>query len=112
VTVRDWIVSRTPETLPALTRRILDALGDDARASENRVGELCLAAAARSLDTLVSEGRFDRGHALDLLAIDALTTFAYEHASERRAAGVGIVALAALARHGAGTLGHTLNQRV
>lgn len=112
MTVRDWIVSRTPTTLPELTQRILEALGDDSSAPDSRAGELCLGAAARSLETLVSEGRFDRRHALDLLAIDALTTFAYEHASQPRAAGTGTIGLADLARRGTVVLGHTLDQRV
>lgn len=112
MTVRDWIVSRTPDTVPALTRRVLDALGDDAGASESRVAELCLAAAARSLDTLVARSQFDRVHALDLLAIDALTTFAFEHASQSHDAGDDTGVLAALARNGATTLAHTLKQRV
>lgn len=81
MTVRDWIARRAPPPPPALTEQVLALLGADADASESRAGELCLAAATRSLDALLSENRFGRDSALELLAIDALTTYAFEHAS-------------------------------
>jgi hypothetical protein len=105
----EWIARRAPAPPATLTRQVLAALGRDADADETQTAELCLAAAARSLDGLLSESRFTRESALDLLAIDALTTYAYEHASqapdsERR--------LQSLAERGAQLLGQLMTQRV
>lgn len=108
-TVRAWLSSRTARVRPELTERLFTALGRDADAPANRTAELCLAAAARSLDTLLSEGRFGRDSALDLLAIDALTTYAFEHASE---SGASEQRLADLTRQGAQLLGQLTTQRV
>ena len=60
---------------------MFDFLGDDSGSDASRTAELCLAAAERALRSLVDAGRFGRDSALDLLAIDALTTYAFEHAS-------------------------------
>jgi hypothetical protein len=109
MTVRAWLTSRTPRVRPALTDRVLAALGRDADAPESRTSELCLAAAARSLDAILSESRFDRDSALDLLTVDALTTYAFEHASE---SGVTEERLTQLARQGAQLLGQLTTQRV
>jgi len=86
VNVRDWIVkeSAAPKTPAALVERMLAFLGDDARRDARDVSEACLAAAARALEELLAAGRFERDSALDLLAVDALTTFAFAHASQVR----------------------------
>ena len=81
--VRDWIEQHTPAAPAALTARILAILGDDARRDATEAAESCLAAATRRLDDLLNAGQFGRETALDLLAVDALTTFAFEHASQR-----------------------------
>lgn len=81
MTVRDWLRGRLPQAPAPLEARILAALGADADEGEARVGELCLAAATRELDTLLSERRFGRDSALALLVTDALMTYAFEHAS-------------------------------
>ena len=83
-------------------------LGADADADEARAAEVCLAAASRALEALVEARHFDRAHAADLLAIDALTTYAYEHASARLDA----QALDALSQQGVKTFGQLLAQRV
>jgi hypothetical protein len=109
VTVRDWIAGRSSRVPRALTERILSALGDDAEANESRTGELCLAAAARSLDGLLTDNRHGRDGALDLLAIDALTTYSFEHASQ---SGNSAAALRAFADRGSRLLGQLVTQRV
>ena len=83
--VRDWIVqqSASPRTPAALTERMLAFLGDDARRDAAEAADACLSAATRALKELLNAGRFERDGALDLLAVDALTTFAFAHASER-----------------------------
>jgi hypothetical protein len=82
VTVREWVEQRTPRPPEALVRRMFEMLGDDAAGDAARTSELCLSAAERALRGLVQSERFGRDSALDLLAIDALTTYAYEHASK------------------------------
>lgn len=82
MTVRDWIVGRAAAVPAELTAHILAVLGPDADQGSQRAGALCLAAATRSLDELLAQGRYGRDSALRLLAIDALTTYAFEHASE------------------------------
>lgn len=81
MTVREWVEQRTPRPPEALARRMLEFLGEDIAGDASRTADLCLAAAERALRDLVSAGRFGRDSALDLLAIDALTTYAFEHAS-------------------------------
>jgi hypothetical protein len=81
VTVKDWIASRKPPAPPALMHQILRLLGPDAELAEGRTSERCLAAAARGLEQLLLERRFAREDASTLLAIDALTTYAFEYAS-------------------------------
>jgi hypothetical protein len=82
VTVRDWILRRAPQPPMELRERVLAALGSDADADQSHTATLCLAAAERALKALIVEGRFARENAPDLLAIDALTTYAFEHASD------------------------------
>jgi hypothetical protein len=80
VTVKDWIASRKPPAPPALLQQMLVLLGPDADQPEGRTSEVCLGAAARGLETVLVEKRFAREHAAELLAVDALTTYAFEHA--------------------------------
>lgn len=83
--VRDWILEQSapPKTPAALTERMLAFLGDDARRDAAEAADACLSAAARALQELLDAGRFGRDSALDLLAVDGLTTFAFAHASQR-----------------------------
>lgn len=109
MTVREWLERRTPRPPQTLTTQVLAALGADAEADEAQTAEVCLAAASRTLDGLLSENRFARESALELLAVDALTTYAYEHGSllpdsEQR--------LQALADRGTRLLGQLMTQRV
>jgi hypothetical protein len=81
VTVREWVEQRTPRPPESLLLRMFEFLGDDLDGEAARTADLCLQAAERALGGLVAEERFGRDSALDLLAIDALTTYAFEHAS-------------------------------
>lgn len=81
MTVRDWLESRSPKSPPALLSRVLEALGADADAPEARLADVAIAAAERTLSQLIAEQRFERAGAVDLLAADALMTYAYEHAA-------------------------------
>lgn len=81
MTVDEWIAARSPAPPTALRQGVLAALGADASAECTRTTEVCLRAAARELHTIVDRRRFDRAGAMDLLIVDALTTYAYEYAS-------------------------------
>lgn len=109
MTVREWIIRRTPAPPSSLTRQVLALLGPDAQADEGQTAEICLVAAARALDGLLSENRFARESAVELLAIDALTTYAYEYASQARESDKKLHALAA---RGTQLLGQLMTQRV
>lgn len=63
-------------------QQILRLLGDAANQRAERTSNICLETAARSLEDLLSDRRFARDNATELLAIDALTTYAFEHASQ------------------------------
>ena len=88
---------------------MLALLADDADADAAETADVCLAVAARALDALLAEGRFARESALGLLAIDALTTYAYEHASQSRS---GTQRVETLAARGTELLGRLATQRV
>jgi hypothetical protein len=81
VTVLDWLESRRPPAPAVLLSGVRDALGDDVAADVERTTEVCLGAAARALRAILDARRFDRDGALDLLVVDALTTYAYEYAT-------------------------------
>lgn len=108
MTVRDWIMARSASVPTQLTTSVLALLGKNAGEPAGRTGELCIVAATRSLGDLLAREQYGRDSALPLLAIDALTTFAFEHASE---AGGSPDALRALAQHGAHTMSHLAAQR-
>lgn len=62
-------------------QHVLAALGAEADAPERETAQRCLNAAERLLSSIVAEERFSRDGAVDLLTVDALTTYALEHAS-------------------------------
>ena len=80
MTVQEWIAARTPPPPVALQEGVRTALGDDASAPVELTAEACLRAAVRELRAILDARRFDRPGALDLLVVDALTTYAYEYA--------------------------------
>ena len=82
MTVREWVEQRSTQVPAPLIARVTELLGTDANQTANLAGAVCLAAAQRALEQLLVSGRYGRDSALDLLAVDALTTFAFEHVSE------------------------------
>lgn len=76
------------------------ALGVDAEADVKRTTEACLTAAERALRAIIDAERFGRDGALDLLIVDALTTFAYEYATVAQDADLGAAADGGLRRFG------------
>lgn len=83
MTLEAWLRSREPAPPAALTTRMLAALGSDAAREHDDVGAACFDAASRVLKPLLDDERTGRDSALDLLAADALVTYAFEAAAER-----------------------------
>jgi hypothetical protein len=81
MTVLDWLQSRTPVPPTAMMARVVEALGSrgDKDASDAHI--VCLAAAAVLLERLLAEDALGRDSAIDLLAADALVTYAFESAA-------------------------------
>jgi hypothetical protein len=108
VTVREWLATRTPAAPAALMERMLAILGTRGDAPVDRAAETLLDAAQAELRRLLEERHFARDGALDLLAVDGLMTFAYEHGAERAGSSAdldaltrrGVAAVAPLAAHG------------
>jgi hypothetical protein len=79
-TIAGWIASREPAPPEALTARMIEALGADAALPESRSYDACLAAGERLLAALLDADATGRAAALDLLAVDALVSCAFEAA--------------------------------
>ena len=82
MTLARWLDARRPAPPPALRERIDTALGRDLHTAGPDIPERCLTAAQRLVSALLDENATDRAAALDLLAADALVTYAFEAASE------------------------------
>ncbi|HEX6964574.1 MAG TPA: hypothetical protein VF166_02170 [Gemmatimonadaceae bacterium] len=82
MTVAEWLDSRTPPAPPRLHARLREALHPWAHADVADAPEYCLAAAEVILRHLLADESRDRARALDLLAADALVTYAFEAASD------------------------------
>jgi hypothetical protein len=81
-TVAGWLAMRQPAPPSALEGRLRAALGEDARRDARDAADVCLAAGERLLATVLRDDEANRECALDLLAADALVTYAFEAASE------------------------------
>jgi hypothetical protein len=80
-----WLDARRPDPPLALRTRIDAALGGELRHEPADTAETLLAAGERLARALLAEGASTRDAALDLLAADALVTYAFEAASEHPA---------------------------
>ena len=81
-TVGGWLASRTPPPPEILRSRITLALGNAAHRGVEETERVCLDAAERLLSGLFVDGDGERHEAADLLAADALVTYALEFAAE------------------------------
>lgn len=81
MTVLAWLQSRTPAPPPALMARVVEALGDRAAADASEASSACLDAAVALLEQLLEPDTIGRDSAIDLLATDALVTYAFESAA-------------------------------
>jgi hypothetical protein len=82
VTVGEWLAARTPRPPRALGARIEIVMGESLSCDRAQAAGLFLAAGERLTADLLRRGSTARGSALDLLAADALVTYAFEAAAE------------------------------
>ncbi len=82
LTVGGWLASRTPPPPEPLRSRIALALGVTVELDVADTERVCLDAAERVLTRLCGQGEGDRHEAADLLAADALVTYALEFAAD------------------------------
>lgn len=82
----EWLDSRTPEPPEALESRVRNSLSafleSEVEEGGGRTHEELLSAARSLLGTVLAAESAERGCAHDLLAADALVTYAFELASE------------------------------
>jgi hypothetical protein len=81
MTIGEWLATRTPAPPAALMARVRDILGDAADDDARFATDRFLDAAERMVAGLLRDGRTGRESAADLLAADALVTYAFEAAS-------------------------------
>jgi len=81
-TVAQWLATREPAPPEALRMRLQAALGPDAQGDRADAAVACLAAGERLLAGVLASENEGRDCALDLLAADALVTYAFEAASD------------------------------
>lgn len=84
-TVARWLAEREPAPPAALLQRLNEALGSDAQRGVCDAADVCLAAGERLLSTVLRNEEASRHCALDLLAADALVTYAFEAATAKPA---------------------------
>ena len=80
-TVADWLSSVEPAPPSALAARLRAALGAHASRDASEAAGVCLDAGERLLSAVLESESASRECALDLLAADALVTYAFEAAS-------------------------------
>ena len=83
--LRQWLAARETTQVPELAQRIADLAAPVEHSGED-IATQCLAAAEAALPALLATGDSEaRENALDLLAIDALVTYAFEAAADELA---------------------------
>jgi hypothetical protein len=81
VTLLQWIDSRDGTPVPALSQRIIELAAPFSESAGDEA-QRCLDAAVAGLRRVLLRTDKSRDGALDLLAVDALVTYAFEAASE------------------------------
>jgi hypothetical protein len=82
VTIGEWLAVRFPAPPENLAARVREALGDAVNADAEQTVVKCLDAMETLLTSLKDDEEAGRERALDLLAADALVTYAFEAAAE------------------------------
>lgn len=80
--VGEWIAQVDPAPPQALHERLRALLAPWAARPVSEVPEACLEAGEQLLDALLTSGSTSRATALDLLAVDALVTYAFQAAAD------------------------------
>lgn len=80
-TVAEWLAFRSPPAPPALLARMRELLADEGSRPVADAPQVCLSAGESRLAVLLAHGATDRKSALDLLAVDALVSYAFEAAA-------------------------------
>jgi hypothetical protein len=83
MTVSGWLDARRPVPPAALRERIDAAFGPALHDEVTDVAQVFVDAGERLMQLLLRENATSRESALDLLAADALVTYAFEAASDR-----------------------------
>ncbi len=81
-TVAEWLALRSPPAPPALLERMREMLAEDGGRPVADAPQVCLSAGESRLAILLAHGATDRTSALDLLAVDALVSYAFEAAAD------------------------------
>ena len=81
MTLAEWLATRFPAPPPALRDRLGDLLATRGEEDASAAPDACLDAAEELLASLLRDGCTSRASALDLLAVDALVTYAFEAAA-------------------------------
>ncbi|MEP6764490.1 MAG: hypothetical protein ABJB66_09280 [Gemmatimonadaceae bacterium] len=81
LTVGDWFTSVEPAPPRALAAQLQTMIAADASRPASEVPEICLRVAEEHLQRLLTSGSTSRATAMDLLAVDALVTYAFEAAA-------------------------------
>ncbi|MDQ6827964.1 MAG: hypothetical protein M3081_03765 [Gemmatimonadota bacterium] len=82
MTVAEWLEDRDPKPPDALDARMRASIGTDLTRDAADLIPVCVAAAERTLSALLVTTMTEREHAFELLAADALVTYAFEAAAE------------------------------
>lgn len=82
MTVGEWLATRTPAPPAPLAARVREALGSALALDASALPDVALGEAERLLGALLGDRAAGRERALDLLAADALVTYAFEAASD------------------------------
>ncbi|HXT48267.1 MAG TPA: hypothetical protein VN717_06475 [Gemmatimonadaceae bacterium] len=82
MTVGEWLTERTPVPPAPLAARLRETLGDHLRDRAGNAHYVMLTTAEGLLAELLTLDGAARDRALDLLAVDALVTYAFEAACE------------------------------
>lgn len=84
-TVGEWVAQLDPRPPVALHERLTALLAPGANRPVADVAEICVDTGVRLLDEMLASEATDRAHALDLLAVDALITYAFQVAADEPA---------------------------
>ncbi len=82
MTVDDWLSTRTPAPPAPLAARLREVLGARLSDRASSAHEAALSKAESLLSQLLLQDCAGRDRALDLLAVDAMVTYAFEAAAE------------------------------